>query len=1076
MVMLSPTLLAAQDVGGNIVYTLADTARANVFMEESLMLLKAQQFDEAAKKAEQAKKIFTDLFGEGRREVAIAWHRIGAIAFYRGEYEKAEKAWESALQIQINLLGHSHEEVSATYNNLGTLKKRMGEFGEAIQYLQASLDITLKNHGEKHPDVAGAYLGIGSVYNYAGKFKEAIDYHEKALNLAKEVMGADKPELAVYYGSLGFIYRSAGAHDKAMETYRKALDLQIRLTGVFHPEVANHYNNIGAVYSDKGFFRKSIEYYNKALELQLALFGKESPFVYQTYNNLGISFADLGDYDRALQYFETALAFYLKFYGEQHPNVASYYNNTGLIYQIKGDYKNAREYLEQALKLHQGIYGEIHSNVASTYNGLGITCLSLGEYDEAIEYFEKGASILRGLFGEEHPLLVEIYTNLGTALRLNRNSDKSAYYLEKARLEAPNAYGPSHPYLADILGALGQTYEGQKRYPEAEMAYEQALKALNYPNGGSLERVSSLKELIEILTLKGAFQQKLHTEHNFPGYIFKSRQTLKEAFAAYAHQSRTISPASRANLTEGNLNINATATATNFLLHQLTDSLHYLTEAFSFAERSKAMLLYEALQEAGALQIAGIPDSLLQQEYDLRVEIAYYDTRRQEKLAQGLSQTDTALLGITSRLFGLNRSYEELKNRFERDYPQYYKAKYRQDAISAGEVRRKLLQPGQSLVEYLLGDSAIYIFLLQPEHFEVVEVKRDFPLEDWVKQMTKDGIYGYYTLPPGRQSAKKEAETIRNYTTAARQLYGKLWAPVKEKLTEQVIVIPDGLLGYLPFEALLTEAPPREGVFSAYPFLLHQHQLSYCYSATLLREMQQKQHRQAPTGQLLALAPFFQGDVRALAARIDPTDFTAGPALRDSLAALPASGEEVAAVAKIWNGKPFYGADASTALFQQLAPRYRILHLSTHGRADDRRGDYAYLAFGTPGDKGAFDKLYARGLYNITLNADMVFLSACETGIGKLQRGEGIVSLARAFAYAGAKSIVTTLWKVNDEKARDLAIAFYAQLRAGKRKDEALRLAKLSYLEKQKGRGPGAHPFFWAGFIGIGDMSSLPSE
>ena len=539
--------------------------------------------------------------------------------------------------------------------------------------------------------------------------------------------------------------------------------------------------------------------------------------------------------------------------------------------------------------------------------------------------------------------------------------------------------------------------------------------------------------------------------------------------------SSYIDPSSRQELMGAAFSSFEAAIAANMGLAQLTANKQYQTDAFEYAERSKALLLYEAIREAEALKIAGIPDSLLQQEKNLRLDIAAYDKLRQEKLAGGLSETDTSVLAIAASLLRLRQSHETLKSRFEEEYPKYYRARYELPILKVDEVQQELLKPGQSLVEYFVGDSAVYIFLLQPDHFEVVEVKKDSSLEAWVRLMTQEGTYGYYSLPRNEQSFSRKAETIHNYTIAARKLYDKLWAPIKDKLTEQVIVIPDGPLGYLPFEALLSREPPREGAFNEYPYLLYEHQFSYCYSATLLREMQEKPFHQPAEGLLLAMAPFYTDDVELLAARMDSLSLKSVVDPEDVLEPLPGSGEEINQINRLWKGKALYGPQASLEKFLLLAPKHLILHLSTHGRADDRLGDYAYLAFGVPGQPGAFDKLYARDLYNLSLDADLVFLSACETGIGKLRRGEGIVSLARAFAYAGTKSVVTTLWQVRDKETQSLATSFYTYLHAGKSKDAALRLAKLEYLEQQQGQGTEAlaHPFFWSGFIGIGDMNSL---
>ena len=179
--------------------------------------------------------------------------------------------------------------------------------------------------------------------------------------------------------------------------------------------------------------------------------------------------------------------------------------------------------------------------------------------------------------------------------------------------------------------------------------------------------------------------------------------------------------------------------------------------------------------------------------------------------------------------------------------------------------------------------------------------------------------------------------------------------------------------------------------------------------------MSLRKHQQAPYKELLAMAPFFTGDAEELVVQLDTTDIAFEFALKDSLKVLEASGPEVKSITDSWNGTAWYGPEASLERFKSLAPQYRILHLSTHGKADNRMGDYAYLAFGFPDNKGSFTKLYARDIYNLSLNADMVVLSACETSDGELQRGEGIVSLARAFAYAGAKSMITTLWKVEEK-------------------------------------------------------------
>ena len=265
------------------------------------------------------------------------------------------------------------------------------------------------------------------------------------------------------------------------------------------------------------------------------------------------------------------------------------------------------------------------------------------------------------------------------------------------------------------------------------------------------------------------------------------------------------------------------------------------------------------------------------------------------------------------------------------------------------------------------------------------------------------------------------------------------------------------------FEALLVKKDPKAFHFKNHLYLLDEHIISYAYSATLLSEMLDTVNKPQPIKTFLGMAPYFTGDTTLLS-----DIFQYDEDMRKSLQPIPAAGQEIANIAKLMKGDGFYGHDATEDKFSKISSQYRIIHLSTHGKANDKMGDYSYLAFTETKDSIENELLYVRELYNLSLNAEMVVLSACETGIGQLQRGEGVVSLARAFSYAGAKSIITTLWEVTDEKSKLLMIDFYKNLVRGRSKDESLWRAKRRFMKKVS-----SDPFYWSGFIGIGDMRPL---
>ena len=380
--------------------------------------------------------------------------------------------------------------------------------------------------------------------------------------------------------------------------------------------------------------------------------------------------------------------------------------------------------------------------------------------------------------------------------------------------------------------------------------------------------------------------------------------------------------------------------------------------------------------------------------------------------------------------------------------------------VSRSEVQRRTLDGKHHdvVVEYFLTDSSIIAFVILAEDFHVLQWPRDFPLKTWVKQLRP------LALP-------QEDTGLRD--SISHRLYLKLFAPIEDLLSKgaSVLIIPDGVLGYLPFEALLTQAQDQNPS-NAPAYLLAEYPLSYAYSATLHQEMQRKTHAEDPPKNLLAVAPIFQdepstADTLLLASRfMDTSDH------RNFLTPLQYNIPEAQNIAKQFNGEALLGAEATEEGFIQRASDYRILHLSTHGKANDQAGDYSFLAFHqTPSDSLENEWLYNREIYNLQLNADLVVLSACETGIGELQRGEGIISLARGFSYAGAKSLVTSLWNVNDRSSMELMESFYGYLAEGQPKHLALREAKLDYLESHPAYLQS--PYYWAAFIAIGDMEPV---
>ena len=1020
------------------------------------------EYDKALKYKQKALEIRLHVLGDEHPDVAASYNNLGVSYYNKGEYDKVIELFQKALEIQLKIRGEQHSDVAASYNNLGVSYEFNGEYDKAIEYKYKALEIRLQVFGDQHPDVATSYNNLGLSYKSKGEYDKAIDYSQKALEIRRQALGDKHPDMADSYNNLGLNYDSKGEYDKALEFFHEALEIRLQVLGGQHPDVATSYNNIGLSYDSKGEYDKALEFFQKALEIRLLIFRGQHPMVATSYNNIGVSYKSKGEYDKAIEYYQKTLEILLQVLGGQHFYVSFPYNNLGGCYESKGEYDKAIEYFQKALEIRLQVLGDQHPDVAASYNNLGVSYDSKGEYDKALEYKQKALEIRLQAFGDQHPDIATSYNNLGVSHFFKGEYDKAIGYHQKALEIQLQVFGDQHPDVAASYNNIGGAYESKGEYDKAMECYEKAIQSTNYKIS-DFQNVNSFEELISaLLGATQAATQLCQSSKNDP-ILEKGIDQIQQAIAAVNYENnRFCSEGSQSNWQNRNHGVYEQAIKT-YLLKAKVFSENIPEKVFTFAEKSKASLLQAQLKGANALAFSGIPDSLILKEYNLRIAITWREKQRQSLLDEGKYETDTIVLRIASIIFDLRQQYDLLLRHLEKKHPEYYRAKYDLSVISVEETQKDLLHPNEVLLEYFVSDTTIYAFVIRPDTFAVFSVPNNFNLDTMVAHLRR-GLYGYHTIK--NKPDTLYGHTIRLYAHAAQELYERLLAPVQPLLSNHIVIVPDGILGYIPFEALLKEKPVIPTRFHEYRYFGKEHVVSYAYSATLLHEMRQKQHLSSPVGTVLSMAPFFRGDIRQLNAAVAPDD--ALSALRsDSLVALPFSGEEAFRIAKGYKGKSFIGKVASKAAFEQQATNYRIIHLSTHGVTDDRVGDYAWLGFAHPEDSTRLDKLYLRDIYNLRLNADLVVLSACQTGIGKLRRGEGIISLSRAFAYAGAKGIVTTLWSVSDEKTKDFMLSFYRHLEK-KYAAEALWEARREFLSRHKGEA--AHPYYWAAFIGVGAM------
>ena len=404
---------------------------------------------------------------------------------------------------------------------------------------------------------------------------------------------------------------------------------------------------------------------------------------------------------------------------------------------------------------------------------------------------------------------------------------------------------------------------------------------------------------------------------------------------------------------------------------------------------------------------------------------------------------------------------------FKADYPSYYQKKYQENSTSLAQLEQLLSRTGSTFIEYFWQENTIYLLLTNGKERALLKIPVDFPLDQWIERLQVNIRNQSSAFDWSQDQYVQQADA---FVTLSSQLYTKLFKPIEESfpLSEKVVLVPDGKIAYIPFDGLVKEQAANTTQFKAHQYLLSAYEVSYTFSGTVLQKLKERSPKSKWNGTFLGFAPTFNS------VQMGNTIAQSDQHLRSILGPLKYNVPEVKAIGGLYEGDLWVGENASKEKFLNEAPNYQIIHLATHGKADQVVGDHAFLAFESEKENMSNQLFYNWEIYNLQFNAEMVVLSACETGIGEWQEGEGVISLARGFSYAGAQSVITSLWAVNDASTKNLMVYFYEKLQEGYSKASALRAAKLAFIQQQDHTH--AHPFYWAGFVPIGNMDPISGK
>jgi CHAT domain-containing protein/tetratricopeptide (TPR) repeat protein len=948
-----------------------------------------------------------------KADLASKLYNEGTELATKGDYPGALTKYEAGLQVAEK--SGNKRAVATILLGIGVVYYRQGSYAEAAKHYQRALKIC-EELGDKS-GMARTLNNLGIVYRNQGSYNTALEYYQKSLKLQEEL--GDKGVIAASLSNLGNVYRSQGSYDKAIEYYQKSLKIEEELGNKIG--IAQTINNLGVAYQSQGSYDKAIEYYRKSLKVKEDLGDKNG--MAQTLNNLGAAHYNQGSYGQAIACYQKSLK--VKEELGDKSGMAQTLNNLGLIYSDQGSYGAALaiEYYQKSLKLREELGDK--NGLAELLNNLGSVYYNQESYDKAIENYQESLK-RREELGDKSGM-ARTLNNLGLVCDRQGSYDPAMGYFQRALKIGQEINARS--IVGDVLVSMGDAYLKLQRYPQAMETLRQALaigEEIKEPSIIWLAR----RHLADVYEKLGDRVQALQHYQAAIEELEKVRVGVS-------------SDAGKAGFLQDRAYVYKKASALLLTLHESEPSQGYDKQSLAYAEKVRARALVDLLGEG----LVGLNKRLSPELQEKEKSILNQLSRANQKLQrQGPGPDREALVGEIKQL---ETGHDQLKEEVRRQDPMYASLAYPQP-YTLDQIRQNILDDETALVEYVLDDEQSFVYLVSRQELVIKRLPGRARIEEKVTTF----LNAMKSPPDGRT-------TMDTLQALSRDLYQDLLAPLADRLGRyrHLMLAADGLLYYLPFEAL--GLPDKTG----FRYLIEDHVISYLPSATVLGELLRRRSHRVKSETLLALGdPDFSKKEELVLSRPNATAGVRG--LYDvqfGLERLPFAGEEVQEIARYFRRSVIrVGRDASED-FVKHAPleNYRILHFATHGLLDEQNPNASCLVLARAEDGPEDGFLQVREIYNLRLDADLVVLSACNTGRGRLVNGEGVVGLHRAFFYAGARSVLASLWSVNDRASSDLMSLFYYHLQKGQGKAEAMRAAKLKFLKSASH----AHPYYWAGFI-----------
>ena len=890
-----------------------------------------------------------------------------------------------------------------------------GRYPEALSIYR--LEQKLADQIGAKTGVARAFNHIGNVHLQQGDYSRALESFQTSLTMSEAL--DDKPGIACALTGIGLVHLEQGDYERALERFQKTLAIREALGD--NAGIGFTLNNIGRVHYRQGDYTRALELHQKSLAIIEPLEDKVG--IAKALSDIGIVYRIQGDYARALEYYRKSLTIY-EDGGNKH-GIATVLHNIGNLYRLQGDYAQSFESFRKSLALREEIGDK--AGIASTLSHLGLFYRLRGDYAQALECFQRSLSLSEALGNKAG--IARALISIGRVHSAQGNQAQAIEDYQKS-LALREAIG-NKAEVADTLNNIGEVYVAQGQYSQAL---------------DTASRAAALAEQIGYIEVFWKARLVAGAAHRALDEPVQARLAFEEAVTAI----ETL----RANVAGGAEEQQRFFESKVSPYHALVELLTRdgrPAEALIFAERAKSRALLDKLQTGRVNVTKAMTAQEQEQERELNDQLVALNNQISRETARP-KPDQTRLTELKARLQKARLDFEFFQTNLYGAHKELRMQRGEPQPLRIEETVALLPDAASALLEYIVTDDKTYLFAITKAAGKTEPDVRSYTLQ--VKRDELDNRTEVFR----RQLASRDL----GFRASATKLYEMLLKPAEAQLhgKTNLVIAPDDKLWELPFQALMT---------GANRFLIVDAAITYAPSLTVLREMAKRRKNQvakpAPAT-LLALGNPLLGREAINRAALTLRDEMLDP--------LPEAEKEVKALSRLYGNsrsKVYIGAEAREDRLKAEATRARVLHFATHGILNNASPMYSYLVL-AQGDTNEDGLLEAWELMQLDLKADLAVLSACETARGRFGAGEGIIGLSWAMFIAGVPSIVVSQWKVESASARDLMINFHRQTltspaaaKLKSTKAEALRQAALKMMKNPETR----HPFYWAGFVLVGD-------